>query len=542
LMSDKSMAASAAPLMDDGDKLGDEEALVFDESKYGDDPLLRQLPKELHEYVVTADEHHDKLEYVNRSSCYSGVHSTIAALCCCYSVCRMVVVKQGEIGLTQNADKPELLGPGRHVLLSPFNNFMGIRSVTDNVIVHGTINIIQVQRGSLGYAVNMKTGRPIILSKGKHIINDINFVWKKFITLRDRITNLDQLQIIRIETGSVGYCYVRGNLKILHPGLHLIEPPDRFGDILSTQMQIIDLEEAVHETSDYVPLAIKAAVFFRIVKPERALRRISNIHKQITETAVATLAGIIRSSSLSDIASRSASKTHYHQPQSKDLSEAETNVIISSKQEQKKEQSKAKKANLSIPPSSSADQPSAPDGGGVAFYQHVHDQFMEQLHETVLQEWGISIINIRIESLKINDHSLQQSISNQAIDVSKQHNRYIMLQKQQEIVVVEANARASKQQVETEALAATIRSRSQAQADAIRITAKAEQEALELKGQGEAEYARLLESTKLGNAMSVMRIQADALKDLNQVAYIPHLPQILAEGGGIFGDSAQQKK
>lgn len=39
----------------------------------------------------------------------------------------------------------------------------------------------------------------------------------------------------------------------------MIEPPDRFGDIMSTQMQILDLPRGVHETSDYVALAIKAA-------------------------------------------------------------------------------------------------------------------------------------------------------------------------------------------------------------------------------------------------------------------------------------------
>ena len=260
----------------------------------------------------------------------------------------------------------------------------------------------------------------------------------------------------RIETGSVGYAYKKGNLKILRPGLHLIVPPDRFGDIMSTQMQIIDLAEAIHETSDYVPLAIKAAIFFRIINAERAIRRISNIKKQITETAVATLAGIIRSSSLSDIASRS--QPFYHKGQGKELSQAEIDVIGvggSSKAQNDNE----KNVNKSeIPPSSAKDEPSAPP-----FFQHVHDQFIQQLHDhgmysnhvndchyndhfcvLVLEEWGIEIQNIRIESLKIHDQQLQKSISNQAIDVSRQHNRYLMLQKQQEIVMVEANSRANK--------------------------------------------------------------------------------------------------
>merc|ERR1712039_1090368 len=174
---------------------------------------------------------------------------------------------------------------------------------------------------------------------------------------------------------------------------------------------------------------------------------------------------------------------------------------------------------------------------GPPFFQHVHDQFIQELHDHVLDEWGIEIQNIRIESLKISDRQLQKTISNQAIEVSKQHNRYIMLQKKQEIVIVEANAGAEKNRIETEAEASKIRANAQADADAVVIAAKAEQQAMVLKGQGQAEFARLLESTALGKDMSVMQLQADTLKGLDQVAYVPHLPQVLGSGG-IFGDNS----
>ena len=95
------------------------------------------------------------------------------------------------------------------------------------------------------------------------------------------------------------------------------------------------------------------------------------------------------------------------------------------------------------------------------FFQHVHDQFIQELHDHVLDEWGIEIQNIRIESLKISDRQLQKSISNQAIDVSKQHNKYIMLQKKQEIIIVEANAGAEKNRIDTEAEATRIRAAAQ---------------------------------------------------------------------------------
>ncbi len=85
---------------------------------------------------------------------------------------------------------------------------------------------------------------------------------------------------------------------------------------------------------------------------------------------------------------------------------------------------------------------------------------------------------------------MQKDISAQAIDVSKQHNRFIMLQKQQEITRVEANTRAARIKIDTQAETSTVRQKAQAQADATIIKAKAEKEAITLRGQGEAEYSR----------------------------------------------------
>eukprot|EP01083_Nonionella_stella_P285210 970831_1 len=439
----------------------------------GDDPLIQQLPIELQKYVKRPEEHQGQLVFVKRSPVSSCIHTSLSVLCCCWSMCRCHLVKQGEIALTQYGDEPQILGPGRHVLLSPLNNFLGVRDFREPVINHGPLHIIRVEMGQLGYAVNMETGKPLLLSRGQHIINSLHFVWKKFINFSEQVTNLDQLQVIRIETGKIGYAYRMGNLVILKPGLHLIEPPDRFGDILSTQMQILELPLGLHETSDYVTLAIKASVFYRIVEPEKTLVRIQNVRQQISETGVATLAGIIRASSLSDLGSRSQARSQpfykKHEMQSRD---------------------------------------SKP------FFQHVHDEFIQQLHDHVLDEWGIEIQNIRIESLKINDPQLQKNISNNAIDVSKQHNKYIMLQKQQEIMIVEADTQAAKLKIETDTQTSIIRTIAQAEANAIIVKAKAEKESIELKGKGESEYSRLLESTKLGNKLSLMKIQAESIKGL----------------------------
>jgi len=249
-------------------------------------------------------------------------------------------------------------------------------------------------------------------------------------------------------------------------------------------------------------LAIKAAVFYRVVDPKKALLNIQNIGHQIMETSVATLAGIIRSSSLSDVASRS--QPFY---------------------QKKKFESESKDEEPA---------PQVTQGSSQPFFQHVHDEFIQLLHDYVLNHWGIEIQNIRIESLKIYDDNLQKDISAQAIDVSKQHNRFIMLQKQQAIVTVEAETKATQTRIDTEAATGMIRAKAQAEADAIVIKATAEKEALRLQGQGESDYAKQVESTSLGRQLATMKVQADALSGLKQVNYVPHLPGLVGQGRGVF--------
>ena len=58
-----------------------------------------------------------EIEYAHRSGTMQILHNVVSVLCCCYSACRMVVVKQGEVGLTQNSDKPEILPPGIYILI-----------------------------------------------------------------------------------------------------------------------------------------------------------------------------------------------------------------------------------------------------------------------------------------------------------------------------------------------------------------------------------------------------------------------------------------
>eukprot|EP00470_Lotharella_oceanica_P015486 CAMPEP_0170189180 /NCGR_PEP_ID=MMETSP0040_2-20121228/46199_1 /TAXON_ID=641309 /ORGANISM="Lotharella oceanica, Strain CCMP622" /LENGTH=502 /DNA_ID=CAMNT_0010436669 /DNA_START=39 /DNA_END=1547 /DNA_ORIENTATION=- len=472
------------------------------------DGVLSQLPKELTQYLVFPDPK-AHLRISSQASCLDRI-------CCCLCLpyalcCKMVLIRQGQIGLTWHGDEPRIIGPGRHYLMSPTHSLFAIRDISDPVIIHGPIKIIRVRVGELGFGIDTENGNPVLLTAGKHVITSPTFKFNSMLDLTLRTNELGVMKLVRVETGCVGYAYKRGELVILQPGIHVIVPPDRFGSILSTQQQTLTLPEGVHESSDYVPLKIRADVFYRIVNPKKALTNIRDVENQIRETAVSTLAGIIRSSTLNEIAN--SSKVTYSKPSDS---------------------------------KSGGEEPSAPP-----FFKHVHDQFLAELHDHMFDDWGIELHNIRIESLKINDARLAQDISKQAVQVSQQEAKYRMLQKQAEVIQVEANNKKTQTLKDMEARTECIRSkadadaaaklkeaeanntiilkRAQAEAKAMVERARAEKEAKELLGQGEAKYAEFLAKTALGSDLAKLRVQADMMSGLNQVAYVPHLPQILKQ-------------
>lgn len=461
---------------------------------------MDSLPPELKPFLREPD--NSGVEYVQRSAPYAAFHSCMSILCCPYALCNMVLVNEGQIALTWNNGSPEILPPGRHSLLSPTNSLDRVVNVNDKKIIHGPINIIRVGVGELGFGIESNTGQLVLLKTGKHVIRSATFKFDKFIQCIDPITQLGNLQLVRVETGKVGYCYKGGQLQILRPGLHLVSPPDRFEGFMSTQLSILNLPTMIHESSDYVPLEIKAAVFYRIHDPIKALTRIQNVNNQIRDTAISTLAGIIRSSSLADVASGN-SQVKYNPAQRKSVDHGNEAV------------------------------PSAPQ-----FYQRVHDEFIQKLADHVLEDWGIEIENIRIESLKISDKKLQQSISQQAIRINEQRSEFMMLQMQKDIVQQKASNAATEKRMAAEADAAATLSIAKAEADAKIIRAEASKKAKVLAGEGESEYSSLLANTALGHELAVLQIQRDCMQGIKQVMYVPHLPQMFSKGKGIFSADA----
>merc|ERR1719419_68217 len=416
--------------------------------------LVEQLPKELQEYVQEP-EHEITHYFLKPTPMNTCLGTCLFPLVCC----KMVLVQKGFIAKTWNGDEPLILGQGRHYLLSPTHTLAGIADLkSERMICHGPIHIISVALGQLGIGMDVRTGKPMILTTGTHYINNNFFRWQDFSDLTKPSTPIGQMQIVRVEKGYVGYGYSgqSGDLKIYQPGLHFIHPPDRYVSRVSKMIQITKLPNEIHESKDYVQIAVKAAIYYQVADPAKALVTVQDIHREIKELGIATLQQIIRSSTLVDIAGT-------------------TQITYSKESKQEMPQNE----------------------GGSDFYEKIHDRFMLQLHDVILEQWGIDINNIRIESLRIHDKTLAQSIANQAVQVSQLEAQHMMLAKQSEIKKVEANNRAMQQKIAVEAETDVIRQRAEADAAAIVSKARAQREAKILIGEGEAEYSNLVQKTGL---------------------------------------------
>eukprot|EP00997_Jenningsia_sp_PLL12_P007188 NODE_37_length_3171_cov_47.713645_g33_i0.p1 GENE.NODE_37_length_3171_cov_47.713645_g33_i0~~NODE_37_length_3171_cov_47.713645_g33_i0.p1 ORF type:complete len:378 (+),score=128.77 NODE_37_length_3171_cov_47.713645_g33_i0:1950-3083(+) len=320
--------------------------------------------------------------------------------------------------------------------------------------------------------------------------------------------------------------------------LHMIGPSDRFGGFVSLQQDVIPLPENPYDNCDYVPLIIKADVFYEICDPIKTITRISGLHddirKYIRESAVATLASIIRGSSLADIA------------QSVDMSYHKTADDL---------------------PEGRA-PPTAP-----SFQATVHDQFMSTLASYFQSEFGIRLNNIRIESLALQDSAMRKQLAGQAATsvqnqsalknvenkrrlqeaeiqmlITKQSGE-VKAMKDSEKIGVEADVanmlRRAKADAESKTIAAhaaaeaqTIQAQAEAKSLEMVGKARAESEALliKLRGEAEASSAQLLDKTQLGPQLAMATVQAEALKNIEKVMYLPagqqgDLPSLLTTVG-----------
>eukprot|EP00495_Collosphaeridae_sp_1-RS-2012_P004589 TRINITY_DN38_c0_g1_i2.p1 TRINITY_DN38_c0_g1~~TRINITY_DN38_c0_g1_i2.p1 ORF type:complete len:367 (+),score=78.63 TRINITY_DN38_c0_g1_i2:302-1402(+) len=353
----------------------------------------------------------------------------------------------------------------------------------------------------LGYGV--EKGVPILLSPGRHKIVSYEFIWRRNIDLKDTEIKIGQWTLVRVDFGRVGVATLAGKMSILRPGLHMFEPPDVFLRFVNTRLQILQLPECVQESSDYVPLVVKANISYTITDPLRLIQRVQNQQAQlvITEVSSAAIAAIIRSSTLGDMAIAS----------------------------------KVDGAGNQIE--------------GETFHEMLHAKFMSQVGKQLLTMTGIQVSNINIEQLRIKDKKLAALISAQAVKISELEAQHKTLKKEGEVKrqqaeidkdVAEERAEADYIVTVKRAEAAKLKTLCEAEAYAkgIQLKNDAEIEAFIQRSIAEAEHAERMDTSSLHQELALVKARMDpqvkALHGMKEIAYVPHLPAIVQQPGGVF--------
>jgi regulator of protease activity HflC (stomatin/prohibitin superfamily) len=257
------------------------------------------------------------------------------------------------------------------------------------------------------------------------------------------------------------------------------------------------------------------SLYSGIDDPEKCIQKIDTdeLEDLVSETAIATLTNIIRSTTLNEIA------------QSKHISAGEN---------------KDRPLQvMSPPPGPDAPPPTAPTA---VFFEKVHDEFMSKLNEDFMDRYGVDICNIRIESFKIMDEELADQISKHALTTAQIENEMANLEgtslisttrEKTAALVLKISAAADADAKKTAADAynqrqvdaalaeakiqkTAVQAKAEAEASAILVRAKAEAEAIRLKADAEAQRAEMLSRTTLGQQEALLEVYAKMVIGSNQ--------------------------
>ncbi len=144
---------------------------------------------------------------------------------------------------------PEVLLPGRHLLLSPLNRFNRTFSMSADLIEVYPVTLVRVPVGSLGLAHD--NAHPVVLLPGLHCYNDGNWKFMKppgvsVVTNGNHCVRADQevidfgpIKFITVKSGTVRVCYLKGKVHIFEEGRYAVNDPTCIvSNLIKTQQQV----------------------------------------------------------------------------------------------------------------------------------------------------------------------------------------------------------------------------------------------------------------------------------------------------------------
>jgi len=227
-------------------------------------------------------------------------------------------VPAGHVGLLMDDKKNYLFAqPGMHNINSMFLTFQGVHKLpTNNVIQHGNRNILVVEQGYVGYAVD--NGQPVLFPPGMHVWTSETLQYQSQISLDKHNIILGPYTLLTVDEGYAAVTQNNGKQQILPGGFtHLLNHKNwRFEKFMTLKIQTDDLEKIKATSADNITMMVTSTVTWRVVDPQMAATMaaetmavagvdsvssdVTKLRQDVLKQAIASLASFIGGVNYSD--------------------------------------------------------------------------------------------------------------------------------------------------------------------------------------------------------------------------------------------------
>lgn len=394
------------------------------------------------------------------------------------------LVRQGEVGMCSDNGKPYFLAPGRHILWSPLNKFKGSAKISDTRIKNGKVEIITVDRSQIGLYTDKGDNK--LLEPGQYVLHQPQ-VFQKFEQVNKDYVKLGTHHRISVPIGNVAVAYNEGKRIIITPEplkvddahkdyiictdgkMFTIDSPtfifNQQTGFQSVQMEDLQLDELVVNTSEMISLSVEGSVRYQIKDPVRAFLKTDGLIDDIKRQAYATLTSVFSQLSINEIASSLATTTTTHtRGKGKEKAEDAPHDML----------------------------------------HHATSLFMKEF-ESVVEKWGVEAQLVNISKMRLVDKTFRDTVQSRAQQSMDANTRLAVVEIQTDVELQEADRKRQKAIIDAEG-----------QAEAVKRAADARVYA----AQKDAEAAKLLTEQPLAERLAVMKGQAEIASALGDKTVI----------------------
>lgn len=476
---------------------------------------------------------------VELSKSESIVHGTITIL----------RIPLGKIALAWNQMDPVFITkPGLHEYDSPDFQFVEMRDSSEPVIQLGSKKLIMVHTGQV--AVTYNHGKLEILSHGQHLLDGANHVFQRFLSTQQtsvRLKSHKSLQEMRKAPKKNGILKTVAFPNDLE-SCSFAESKRREQEMISTTGSINEAAEetnkeldevedplVVSETKDLVRVGLRADVLYSIENPSKLMERTDpdRLEDIIQDTSVSVLTNIIRSTALYQMAKWTHVQAADEPPRIKfldpltngdDAPPGESGEAGFFEQLQEKFSSQLKESFLNDYGVRLAELQIT---SFLIMDEELADQIAKHALTTAQLENKVSHLEAKAKVFMAEEHTASEV--KRIAAVADRNAQKFRAEAKNERDIEAAKAKA-------EMLKITEIANAEVAAQAMIIKAKAEAEALRIRTLAEAERAELLSRTTLGRQLALMDRYAEMVIESRRGMH-PALPYDTSTNGtSPFGD------